>query len=80
MAPEEWGMSPLRERNYIHPEQKVPVKYNYWDYIDGFNKVLLYENANRKHSWFIEGESSNKKEFYDSLNKISEKYARKQKP
>ncbi|KAG5592754.1 hypothetical protein H5410_043268 [Solanum commersonii] len=26
---------------------------------------------------FIEGEPSNKKEFYDSLNKISEKYARK---
>ncbi|KAG5584788.1 hypothetical protein H5410_045222 [Solanum commersonii] len=50
---EEWGMSTLKELNYIHPEQKVTVKYNYWDYIDGFNKVLLYENANRKHSWFI---------------------------
>ncbi|KAG5580731.1 hypothetical protein H5410_051358 [Solanum commersonii] len=33
--------------------KKITVKYNYWDYIDGFNKVLLYENANRKHSWFI---------------------------
>ncbi|KAG5630193.1 hypothetical protein H5410_001910 [Solanum commersonii] len=53
MSPEEWGMSTLKELDYIHPEQKVPVKYNYWDYIDGFNKVLLYENANRKHSWFI---------------------------
>ncbi|KAG5619592.1 hypothetical protein H5410_004810 [Solanum commersonii] len=50
ITPEEWGMSTL---HYIHPEQKVAVKYNYWDYIDGFNKVLLYENANRKHSWFI---------------------------
>ncbi|KAG5574882.1 hypothetical protein H5410_055016 [Solanum commersonii] len=53
ISPEEWGMSTLKELDYIHPEQKVPVKYNYWDYIDGFNKVLLYENANRKHSWFI---------------------------
>ncbi|KAG5591044.1 hypothetical protein H5410_041558 [Solanum commersonii] len=53
IAPEEWGMSTLKELNYIHLEQKVAVKYNYWDYIDGFNKVLLYENANRKHSWFI---------------------------
>ncbi|KAG5592750.1 hypothetical protein H5410_043264 [Solanum commersonii] len=53
ISPEEWGMSTLKELDYNHPEQKVPVKYNYWDYIDGFNKVLLYENANRKHSWFI---------------------------
>ncbi|KAG5585169.1 hypothetical protein H5410_045603 [Solanum commersonii] len=53
IAPEEWGMSTLKELDYIHPEQKVAVKYNYWDCIKGFNKVLLYENANRKHSWFI---------------------------
>ncbi|KAG5572367.1 hypothetical protein H5410_062133 [Solanum commersonii] len=53
IAPEEWGMSTLKELDYIHLEQKVAVKYNYWDYIDGFNKVLLYENANMKHSWFI---------------------------
>ncbi|KAG5611978.1 hypothetical protein H5410_023259 [Solanum commersonii] len=53
LAPEEWGMSTLKELDYIHPEQKIAVKYNYWDYIDGFNKVLLYENANKKHSWFI---------------------------
>ncbi|KAG5609742.1 hypothetical protein H5410_021023 [Solanum commersonii] len=39
--------------DYIYSEQKISVKYNYWDYIDGFNKVLLYENANKKHSWFI---------------------------
>ncbi|KAG5609737.1 hypothetical protein H5410_021018 [Solanum commersonii] len=39
--------------DYIHPEQKVTVKYNYWDYVDSFNKSLLYENANRKHSRFI---------------------------
>ncbi|KAG5632683.1 hypothetical protein H5410_004400 [Solanum commersonii] len=53
IAPEEWGMCTLKELDYIHLEQKVAVKYNYWDYIDRFNKVLLYENANRKHSWFI---------------------------
>ncbi|KAG5576985.1 hypothetical protein H5410_057119 [Solanum commersonii] len=48
-----WGMNPLNERDYIHLEQKVTVKYNYWDYINSFNKTLLYENTNRKHSWFI---------------------------
>ncbi|KAG5619539.1 hypothetical protein H5410_004757 [Solanum commersonii] len=51
ITPEEWGMSPLEEKDYIHPEQKVVVKY--WDYVDGFNKALLYENANKNHSWFI---------------------------
>ncbi|KAG5584791.1 hypothetical protein H5410_045225 [Solanum commersonii] len=30
IAPEEWGMSTLKEFDYIHPEQKVTVKYNYW--------------------------------------------------
>ncbi|KAG5579929.1 hypothetical protein H5410_050556 [Solanum commersonii] len=53
ITPEEWGMSPSKERDDIHPKQKVAVKYNYWDYVDSFNKVLLYENANKKHSWFI---------------------------
>ncbi|KAG5590174.1 hypothetical protein H5410_040688 [Solanum commersonii] len=53
LAPEEWGMSTLKELGYIHLEQKIIVKYNHWNYIDGFNKVLLYGNANKKHSWFI---------------------------
>ncbi|KAG5631684.1 hypothetical protein H5410_003401 [Solanum commersonii] len=53
LTPQEWGMSPLKERDYMHPEQKIAVKYNYWDYVNSFNKALLYENANRKHSWFI---------------------------
>ncbi|KAG5632147.1 hypothetical protein H5410_003864 [Solanum commersonii] len=34
-------------------KKKVAVKYNYLVYIDGFNKAMLYENANKKHSWFI---------------------------
>lgn len=53
LTPEEWGLSPLKELDYIHPEQKVAVKYNYWGYVDSFNKALLYENSNKKHSWFI---------------------------
>ncbi|KAG5570656.1 hypothetical protein H5410_060422 [Solanum commersonii] len=43
----------LYKLDYTHPEHKVAVKFNYWEYIDVFNKALLYENANRKHSWFI---------------------------
>ncbi|KAG5630258.1 hypothetical protein H5410_001975 [Solanum commersonii] len=53
LALEEWGMSPLKEMDYIHFEQKVAAKYNYWDYIVDFNKALLYENTNNKNSWFI---------------------------
>ncbi|KAG5579679.1 hypothetical protein H5410_050306 [Solanum commersonii] len=47
------GMSTLKELIISIRNEKFQRKYNYWDYIDGFNKVLLYENANRKHSWFI---------------------------
>ncbi|KAG5615271.1 hypothetical protein H5410_015095 [Solanum commersonii] len=32
LTSEEWGMSPLTEKDYIHLEQKIVVKYNYWDY------------------------------------------------
>ncbi|KAG5570694.1 hypothetical protein H5410_060460 [Solanum commersonii] len=53
MAPEEWGMSPLKERDYIRLEQKVALKYNYWEYMDSFNRALLYENANKNHFCFI---------------------------
>lgn len=35
------------------PEQTLPVKFNYWDYIESFNEAFLYKNSNRKHSWFI---------------------------
>ncbi|KAG5619544.1 hypothetical protein H5410_004762 [Solanum commersonii] len=33
ITPEECGMIPLKEKDYIHPKQKVAVKYNYWDYV-----------------------------------------------
>ncbi|XP_075097489.1 uncharacterized protein LOC107814353 [Nicotiana tabacum] len=50
---DEWGMSTLKDREYTHPVQKVSVKFNYWDYVESFNKTFLYENPNRKHSWFV---------------------------
>ena len=53
LTPEEWGMIPLKEKDYIHPEKQIAAKFNYWDYVNSFNKALLYENANRKNSWFI---------------------------
>jgi hypothetical protein len=48
-----WGISPFREREFTHPENKIMVKYNYWDYVDAFHKAFLYENQKRKHSWFF---------------------------
>ena len=29
------------------------IKYTFWDYIEAFNKVFLYENPQKTHSWFI---------------------------
>nr|GFC23696.1 hypothetical protein [Tanacetum cinerariifolium] len=48
---EEWGLSTLREREFIHPDQKIPVKYNYSDYIESFHKAFLYVNPKKSHSW-----------------------------
>lgn len=35
------------------PPGLFPSNYNYWDYIEAFDKVLLYENPTSQHSWFI---------------------------
>ena len=51
ISAEEWGISPLKQREFYH--NRTPVKFNYFDYIEAFNKVLLYENDKRKHSWFL---------------------------
>lgn len=53
ISPEEWGLSTLKEKEFFHQQQKISVKFNYWDYVEGFNKVFLYQNARKKHSWFI---------------------------
>ncbi|KAG5571637.1 hypothetical protein H5410_061403 [Solanum commersonii] len=36
-------MSTLKERDYIHSEQKITVKFNHWNYVKNFNKAILYE-------------------------------------
>lgn len=50
----------MKNRKFLHKEKKNyphnnnnPIKYNSWDYMDAFEKVLLYENNIRKHSWFL---------------------------
>ena len=53
ISAEEWGLSTLREREFLHPEQKIMIKFNFWDYIDSFHKAFLYENSRKKHSWFF---------------------------
>ncbi|KAG5590993.1 hypothetical protein H5410_041507 [Solanum commersonii] len=47
------GNEPLKENGLYPSRTKIPIKYNYWDYVNSFNKALLYENANKKHSLFI---------------------------
>ncbi|KAI5676762.1 hypothetical protein M9H77_07712 [Catharanthus roseus] len=34
---EEWGLSPLKEKEFILSDSKLSFKYNYWDYIDAFS-------------------------------------------
>ena len=53
ISAEDWGTSPLRDREMIHPELKTSIKFNYYDYIEAFNKAFLYENPKKKHSWFF---------------------------
>ncbi|KAL8031786.1 hypothetical protein ABFX02_13G050700 [Erythranthe guttata] len=53
ISAEEWGLSTLGEKEYFRPDQKIQVKYNYWDYVEAFNKAFLYENPVRKHIWFF---------------------------
>ncbi|KAL4561929.1 hypothetical protein LXL04_034113 [Taraxacum kok-saghyz] len=50
---EEWGLSTLKEREFMMPPSKTPVKFTYWDYIESFHKAFLYENPQRKHTWFF---------------------------
>ncbi|KAL4580216.1 hypothetical protein LXL04_016401 [Taraxacum kok-saghyz] len=49
----EWGLSTLKEREFMMPPSKFPVKFTYWDYIESFHKAFLYENPQKKHTWFF---------------------------
>lgn len=35
------------------PPLGIPYEYNYWDYIDAWDRVLLYQNNFGQHSWSI---------------------------
>ncbi|KAK9677048.1 hypothetical protein RND81_11G118400 [Saponaria officinalis] len=47
----DWGISPFTEKTVT--VRGAVVKYNYWDYIQAFNKVFFYESDKRSHTWFI---------------------------
>ncbi|KAK9714055.1 hypothetical protein RND81_06G068500 [Saponaria officinalis] len=47
----DWGISPFSEKTVT--VRNSLIKYNYWDYIQAFDKVFLYENDKRSHTWFI---------------------------
>lgn len=48
---EEWGITPLKTKTLVNGEKRID--YNYWDYIQAFNKAFLYENDKRSHTWLI---------------------------
>ncbi|KAK2987236.1 hypothetical protein RJ640_017426 [Escallonia rubra] len=47
----QWGIDPTRIREL--PPHFSHRHYNYFNYIDAWNHVLLYQNPSQKHSWFI---------------------------
>ncbi|KAK9665855.1 hypothetical protein RND81_14G141000 [Saponaria officinalis] len=47
----DWGISPLTEKSVTLRGNLI--KYNYWDYIQAFDKVFLYDNDKKSHTWFI---------------------------
>jgi hypothetical protein len=44
-----WGTFPF----ILKPLQGHPIKYSYYNYIDAWFKILLHQNDNMSHSWFI---------------------------
>lgn len=42
-----------RRISNIIPPHGILYKYNYWDYMEAFDRVLLYKNNFGQHSWFI---------------------------
>ncbi|KAK2980152.1 hypothetical protein RJ640_000895 [Escallonia rubra] len=51
ISKKQWGIDPTRIREL--PPHFSPRHFNYFDYIDAWNHVLLYQNPSHKHSWFI---------------------------
>ncbi|KAG5615135.1 hypothetical protein H5410_014959 [Solanum commersonii] len=48
---EVWGISTMKKRQIRL--NKVFMNFTYWDYIHAFDKVLIYNNEQHKHTWFI---------------------------
>jgi hypothetical protein len=49
ISEKEWGGHPSTKREL----QGFSIKYNYYDYIEAWSKVFLYQTALMDHSWFI---------------------------
>jgi hypothetical protein len=49
ISEKEWGGHPSIEKE-LHG---FSIKYNYYDYIEAWSKVFLYQTALMDHSWFI---------------------------
>jgi hypothetical protein len=50
ISEKEWGGHPSSEREL---NGKFGVHYNYYDYIEAWSKVFLYQTTLMDHSWFI---------------------------
>lgn len=47
-----WGI-PLTQGRQLNTYQAVPNMYNFYDYIHAWDNILLYENNQQKHFWWI---------------------------
>lgn len=42
----------VRRLSNVIPPHGIPYEYNYWDYIDAWDRVLLFQNSFGQYSWF----------------------------
>jgi hypothetical protein len=49
ISEKEWGFHPSYEKEL----PGFSIKYNYYDYIEAWSKVFLYQTPQMDHSWFI---------------------------
>nr|KYP73766.1 hypothetical protein KK1_006416 [Cajanus cajan] len=51
LTPSQFGQNPSTTRKFSMLFD--PIGYNYWDYVDVWNKIFWYQNKTNRYSWLI---------------------------
>lgn len=57
LSPKDWN-SPFFSPKYVTSPTNQQVPYNYWDYMQAWENVILFQNPNKSHSWFLQFSSN----------------------